>query len=43
MVKDATGSDSIGLLCLALAPVLTAAAVLLVGHKPGVKRAAPQS
>jgi MFS family permease len=38
IVKDATGSDSIGLLCLALAPVVTAIAVLLVRHDSRLER-----
>lgn len=33
LVKDVSGSDSIGLLCLALAPLVTAASVLLVRHE----------
>ena len=32
LVRDATGSDNIALLCLALAPVISAIAVVTVGH-----------
>jgi ACS family tartrate transporter-like MFS transporter len=31
-VRDATGSDNIALFCLALAPVISAIAVITVGH-----------
>jgi MFS family permease len=33
MVKDATGSNTFGLLCLALAPVMSAIAVLVAGRR----------
>jgi nitrate/nitrite transporter NarK len=33
VVKDATGSDTVGLLCLALAPVVAAIAVLVAGRR----------
>jgi nitrate/nitrite transporter NarK len=38
LVKDATGSDSIALLCLALGPVIAASAVVLAGHDRRLER-----
>jgi MFS family permease len=38
LVKDATGSDTIGLLTLALAPIIAATAILLVGHDRRMER-----
>jgi nitrate/nitrite transporter NarK len=38
MVKDATGSTNIGLLCLAAAPVVSAIAILAAGHDPRLER-----
>jgi MFS family permease len=42
LVKDATGSDSIALLCLALAPVMSAVVILLVGHDRRLERIPPR-
>ena len=42
LVKDATGSDNIGLLCLALAPVIGAVAVNSVGHDRQLERISPR-
>jgi ACS family tartrate transporter-like MFS transporter len=38
LVKDVTGSTDIGLLCLAVAPVIAAIAVVLVGHDRRLER-----
>jgi MFS transporter, ACS family, tartrate transporter len=38
LVKDATGSADIGLLCLAVGPLITAVAVLLAGHDRRLER-----
>jgi MFS transporter, ACS family, tartrate transporter len=38
MIKDATGSADIGLLCLAVGPVVTAIAVILAGHDRRLER-----
>jgi len=38
LVKDATGSDSIALLCLALAPAVSAIVVIALGHDPRLER-----
>ncbi len=38
LVKDAAGSDNIALLCLALAPIVTAVLVLVVGHDRRLER-----
>ena len=38
MVKDATGSTNLGLLCLAIAPVISAIAMVVVGHDPRLER-----
>ncbi len=38
MIKDATGSADIGLLCLAVGPLITAVAVLLAGHDRRLER-----
>ena len=38
MVKDATGSADIGLLCLAVAPLVSAIAVVLAGHDRRLER-----
>jgi MFS-type transporter involved in bile tolerance (Atg22 family) len=32
LIKDATGSDNIGLFCIALAPVISAIALIMAGH-----------
>ena len=37
-VRDATGSSDIGLLCLAVGPLITAIAVVLAGHDPRLER-----
>ena len=37
-VKDMTGSDNIGLLCIALAPIVSAVALLLAGHDRRLER-----
>jgi len=42
-VKDASGSDNIALLCLALAPVISAIAVLLAGHDRRLERIPPRA
>jgi MFS family permease len=39
IVKDATHSDNLGLLCLALAPVISAIALVVVGHDRRLERA----
>jgi ACS family tartrate transporter-like MFS transporter len=38
LVKDATGSADIGLLCLAVGPLVTAIAVVVAGHDPRLER-----
>ena len=38
LVKDATGSADIGLLCLAIGPLITAVTVLLAGHDHRLER-----
>jgi hypothetical protein len=38
LIKDATGSADIGLLCLAVGPLITAIAVLLAGHDRRLER-----
>jgi sugar phosphate permease len=38
LVKDATGSTNLGLLCLAVAPVISAIALVLVGHDRRLER-----
>ena len=38
MVKDATGSTNLGLLCLAAAPIISAIAMVVVGHDPRLER-----
>jgi len=38
LVKDASGSDNIALLCLAAAPFISTAAVMLAGHDPRLER-----
>ena len=38
LVKDATGSTQLGLLCLALGPLLSAVCVLAAGHDPRTGR-----
>jgi len=42
LVKDAAGSDNIALLCLALAPIVTAVLVLVVGHDRRLERIPPR-
>ena len=41
LVKDATGSADIGLLCLAVGPLITAIAVVLAGHDRRLERMLP--
>jgi nitrate/nitrite transporter NarK len=38
IVKDATGSTNLGLLCLAGAPVISAICMFVVGHDPRLER-----
>jgi len=38
LVKDATGSADLGLLCLAVGPLVTAIAVVLAGHDRRLER-----
>jgi MFS-type transporter involved in bile tolerance (Atg22 family) len=42
LVKDATGSDNIGLLCLALAPAISAIVIVMVGHDRRLERIPPR-
>jgi MFS family permease len=42
-VKDASGSDSIALLCLALAPIIGSIAVLIAGHDRRLERIPPRA
>jgi ACS family tartrate transporter-like MFS transporter len=42
LVKDATGSDNTALLCLALAPVISAIAVIAAGHDRRMERIPPR-
>ena len=41
LVKDATGSDNIALLCLAAGPLISAVAVIAVGHDRRLERIPP--
>jgi ACS family tartrate transporter-like MFS transporter len=41
LVKDTTGSDNIGLLCVALAPFISAIAILMAGHDRRLERIPP--
>jgi ACS family tartrate transporter-like MFS transporter len=43
LVKDATGSDNIALLCLASAPVISAIVVIAVGHDRRLERIPPRA
>jgi ACS family tartrate transporter-like MFS transporter len=43
VVKDATGSDSIALLCLAAAPAISAIVVIAVGHDRRLERMPPRA
>ena len=43
LVKDATGSDNIALLSLALAPIISAIAVVLAGHDRRMERIPPHA
>ena len=43
LVKDQTGSDTIALLCLAAAPVVSAIVVFAVGHDRRLERIPPQA
>jgi nitrate/nitrite transporter NarK len=43
LVKDASGSDNVALLCLALAPVISASCLLLAGHDRRMERIPPRS
>jgi nitrate/nitrite transporter NarK len=38
LVKDATGSDSTGLLCLAVFPLISAILLIVVGHDRRLER-----
>ena len=42
LIKDATGSADIGLLCLAVGPLVTAIAVLIAGHDRRLERIPPK-
>jgi MFS family permease len=42
LVKDATGSDNVALLCIALAPVISALAVIAAGHDRRLERIPPR-
>jgi len=42
LVKDATGSADIGLLCLAVGPLVTAIAVVIAGHDRRLERIPPK-
>jgi nitrate/nitrite transporter NarK len=42
MVRDATGSDNVALLCLAVAPVIAALAVLAAGQDRRLERIPPR-
>jgi nitrate/nitrite transporter NarK len=42
LVKDATGNDNMALLSLALAPVISAIAVIVVGHDRRTERMPPR-
>jgi nitrate/nitrite transporter NarK len=41
--KDATGSADIGLLCLAIGPLITAIAVVVAGHDRRLERIPPRT
>ena len=41
-VKDVSGSDNIGLLCLALVPLISAIAILMAGHDRRLERIPPR-
>jgi len=41
-VRDATGSDSMGLLCLSVAPLISAILLVLVGHDRRMERVPPR-
>jgi nitrate/nitrite transporter NarK len=43
LVKDMTGSNDIALLCLALAPVISAILMVVVGHDRRLERISPRS
>jgi ACS family tartrate transporter-like MFS transporter len=43
LVKDASGSDNIALLCLAMAPVVSAIVVISLGHDRRLERIPPRS
>jgi len=43
LVKDATGSDNIALLCMALGPIVSAIAVVLAGHDRRLERIPPRA
>jgi nitrate/nitrite transporter NarK len=43
LVKDASGSTSLGLLCLAAAPVIAAIAVIAAGHDRRLERMPPRA
>jgi MFS family permease len=43
LIKDATGSDNRALLCMALAPVVSALAVVVAGHDRRLERIPPRS
>jgi MFS family permease len=43
LIKDATSSDNVALLCMASSPLISAILVILVGHDRQQQRAAPRS
>ena len=43
LVKDATGSDNVALLCLALAPIIGSIAVIMAGHDRRLERIPPRA
>jgi nitrate/nitrite transporter NarK len=42
LVKDATGSDNIALLCIALAPAISAVLIIFAGHDRRLERIPPR-
>jgi MFS transporter, ACS family, tartrate transporter len=42
LVKDSTGSDTIGLLAIAVAPVISAIVLLSLGHDKRLERIPPK-
>ena len=43
LVKDATGSDNTALLCMAMAPIISAVLVVVAGHDRRLERTPPRS